>query len=205
MVFDAAVLGVVVGLLLGGSLKSLWNLQLKRIPLLLVSLAVSLLPRAPFLGVRLAALGTPGAITLGLTRYGFLIAFAVCNIRVIPLSIVGVGGLLNCIVTTANGGVMPVSPVAATLSGGESQALLKEGLVLNYRLADSSTRLATLGDNIQFRFHGLSFLSIGDLVIAAGVFLLVVYLMKPKRLRRFRRADPEEEAAQRADKKVDTL
>lgn len=190
MLFDAAVCGLLAGFLAGGSLRRLLELPLRHLWLLAGAVLVNLLPHVPFAAAQLMRLGTAGAVCFALVRYGLLLAFVAFNYRCVPVDIIGAGGALNMLVTLANSGRMPV--VASALAGSASQntqnRLLQNGQILIYTLTNARTRLAFLCDRIDVPFYDWLlrrvhyYLSIGDILIAAGVFALVVALMKPTRL-----------------------
>jgi hypothetical protein len=184
MYLEAALLALFLGLILGGSLKKLLDLKMRWLSLLIVSVFMSLLPKVPVLGVYLAGLGTPAAVTVAVFRYGFLLAFAALNYRYISVCIIGAGGLSNFIVTMANGGRMPVSAKALGVKPGDAGvALLKGSQILNYRVAGAGTRLSTMSDVIQARGINIYFLSVGDILISIGIFALILQLMEPKLLK----------------------
>ncbi len=192
MLFDAAVCGLLVGILAGGSFKRLLEMPLRHLWLLVGSVLVSQLPRITFIAVALSHLGTPGAVCFALVRYGLLLGFVAVNCRRVSVDIIGAGGALNMLVTLANGGRMPV--VASAIGGSSPQyaenVLLKSGQILNYTLTNAHTRLAFLCDRLEIPFYDWLlrrvryYLSIGDILIAVGVFLLIVALMEPKRLKK---------------------
>lgn len=183
MYFESALAALIVGALLGGSFKKLLELRVRFIWALAASLIVSLLPRIPAVGAVLVTLGEPAAVSAAVLRYGFLLIFAAANIRCIPVCVIGAGGLLNAAAMLANSGRMPVA-ASALASGGKSAAALEAGKIFNYVSASASTRLYPLCDIIRARGFGVYYLSAGDIVISAGVFLLIIALMQPKRLRR---------------------
>lgn len=107
---------------------------------------------------------------LHLASYGLLGAFAWSNRRVTGVPVVAFGGLLNFIAIAANGGVMPTDPRAAaslahTAAGGD---------FVNSRVLDHP-RLQFLGDILatpaSWPVHNVY--SVGDLVIVAGIAVLV--------------------------------
>lgn len=93
------------------------------------------------------------------------------------------GSLCNLLVISANGWRMPVSQAAITTLSPEGLAMLTSGQVPMYALADKSTSLVFLGDifycPIPF-FKG--FASIGDLLLAAGVFFCLMAILSPSKL-----------------------
>lgn len=181
MYIEAALAALLLGLILGGSPKKLLELKLRGLMLLIGAAVVSLLPRIPALGSMLAGLGTPAAYAAAGLRYGLLILFAVLNWRSVPICIIGAGGLCNFAVTMANGGRMPVSGAVLSVSPGSQDVLaLQGGDILNYTLENSATLLRPLGDIIQVKIFSIYFLSIGDILILAGLFALIIISMKTR-------------------------
>ena len=162
-----AALGLIVGLLTGGSLRALAHYPLKA--LLLPIAAYALKAGAAFL---LAP--QTGAVIVAVAQYALLFLFLILNIRrpVWPLFAFA-GTLLNFLVIVSNGGCMPVSP---SLLGEEGTRLaqLAQGQVYAYCLANTSTRFAILGDIIRIgtASRPLGFASIGDLLLGLNVGIL---------------------------------
>jgi hypothetical protein len=133
------------------------------------------------MGAFLVKLGTPAAVLVAIFRYAPLIAFALANYRNVPICIIGAGGLSNFLATLANGGRMPVSTAALGVKTTDAAvALLKGGMIFNYRVEDAQTRLRPLCDIIQARGIYLYFLSVGDILISIGIFALIIKLMEPR-------------------------
>ena len=166
ILLGCAALGILVGLIGGGSLRGLGRYALRG----------ALLPVAAYLlKAGAAALFTPqtGALLVCLLQYSLLFLFLLFNHRrpVWPLFAFA-GTLLNFLVIALNGGCMPVT--ASLLNQGERLAQLAEGRVYAYCLADQATRLPFLGDVIRLGSAQtpLGFASIGDLVLCVGVGIL---------------------------------
>lgn len=181
MYFEAAAAAIIIGLLLGGSVKRLAELRVNGLWLLIASLAVTLITRVPAAADALAGLGTPAAVTAAVLRYGFLIAFAAENLRSVPIDLIGTGGVLNAAAMLANSGRMPVE-ASALGAGGQHVALLRSGAIFNYTLAGADTRLYPICDIIRARGFSVYYLSVGDVLISFGVFALIISLMRPSRL-----------------------
>lgn len=111
--------------------------------------------------------------------YLLIIMFAISNRRYLTASSsIGLGTLSNYIVIAANGFRMPVSAKAlAVYTDISAQSVyLKRP---DYFIAENGARLLFLGDVIYIPLPFMkSFISAGDIFIAAGVFLLVLTVMK---------------------------
>jgi len=169
----AAVLGLAIGLLSGGSLKNLRLYPLK--VLLLPILALLIKTGASFLFHP-----QHGAVLVCLLQYGLLFAFLAFNIRrpVWPILVL-LGTLSNFFVILLNGGRMPVS---AALVGQLPQRLeqLQMNQIYAYCLADGQTLLPFLGDILRIGPEGtpFGFASVGDLLICVGVLILCKQLTR---------------------------
>ena len=172
----AAVLGLAIGLLSGGSLKNMRSYPLKG--LLLPILAWLLKAGAAYI-----LQPQQGAVLVCLLQYGLLFAFLALNIRrpVWPI-FVSLGTLSNFFVILLNGGRMPVS---ASLIGSLPQRLeqLQMNQIYAYCLADAQTKLPFLGDILRIGSEGtpFGFASAGDLLLCVGVLILFVQLTLPAR------------------------
>jgi hypothetical protein len=168
-----ALLGFLLGLLSGGSLRNV-----SRYPLY-----GALLPVAAFLlkaGAAWLFVPQTGALIVCLIQYILLFLFILLNHRRPAWPLFAFGGtMLNFLVIVLNGGCMPV---AAGLAGdaGERLTLLAEGRIYAYCLMDESTRLAFLGDVIRIGPAGmpLGFASIGDILLSLGVAILCWQMTK---------------------------
>ena len=168
----AIVAAVVVALLRGGSLKNLGDVRIRWAWLALAALAIQ------FTLIRL----TPD--WMGLARLFFplthaaILAVAWGNRDLSGMRLFAAGVALNLIVMVANGGFMPVAPEALAQAGMiedvQSVALYtrraaSKGLVL----ARDETALWWLADIIALRFPIKTIFSVGDVLIAIGIFFFV--------------------------------
>jgi hypothetical protein len=175
MFIQAIVLAVVIGLILGGSLSNLSNLKIDGIYIII---AAFLLDAAGIWSVRLGFVAI-GQITfiIDVIMYILLLAFVLKNIRNPYIVTVGVGFLLNAVVIFANGGAMPVGAYAVH-AAGLNLDVTTQGL---YVPVTAATRFWYLGDIIPYTFLNINIISIGDMVSAAGIMLLVITSMKKVR------------------------
>jgi hypothetical protein len=145
MLLDAAILSILVGLLAGGRLGRLKDIDLKAPWLFIAAAAVSL-------GVRITgAAGLPVTRTVGPWLFaGSYLALAVAlwlNRHLRPLWVVAVGVFLNFLVIAANGGAMPVDRNLALRSGNQFLLrLLDSPEYTVHKPLTPATRLAPLAD-----------------------------------------------------------
>ncbi len=183
ILITAILIGLLVGLALGGSLRALSTLSL-RWPLLAVASVVA--QRMLIYWPELIS-SWPPLKQVVVASYGALIIFGLANLKLAPMRFVTVGLLLNAAVIFANGGAMPVTrealtaarphPGIATLEYGDpvpgtKDVLLPRGETLLWPLSDI---LVLPGpDPIGTTF------SVGDILIAVGAFWVTVRSTKPR-------------------------
>ncbi len=84
------------------------------------------------------------------------------------------GVFLNYVVIMLNQGRMPLSQKAVEVAGSHSTLLLlQEGKYLTYTLIGPNTLYWYLGDVIYLPKPFYAFISIGDILLYAGIFLLI--------------------------------
>jgi hypothetical protein len=110
------------------------------------------------------------AVTLHLVSYVAVLGFIWCNRSLPGLWIIGIGGLSNLVVIAANGGVMPASADALRTAG---RSATERGFTNSEVLAHP--HLGFLGDVLPLPswMPFANVFSIGDVLIAIGVFVLV--------------------------------
>jgi hypothetical protein len=171
-----AILGGLIGLMTGGSLRGIGLYALRGI----------LLPVAAYLLKAGAAMLLPpqtAALEVCLVQYILLFVFIFLNYQrpLWPL-FAFLGTLMNFLAIALNGGCMPVS--ASLYSGaGERLSQLANGQVYAYCLANETTRLPMFGDIIRLGHAAspLGFASIGDLVLCIGVGILCWQMTRVER------------------------
>ena len=108
MVFlDFAAVGLLAGLLLGGSVGNLGSLRVRWLSLAYVGLGLQVLAFPS--GLLPWSTSAGAARVLWLASYVVLGAFVLRNVRLPGVALIGVGQLCNLAAITANGGDMPVT------------------------------------------------------------------------------------------------
>lgn len=168
----ALALGAAIGLARGGSFKQLERVHLAWLPVVFAAVGAQVL--ASIFNTR-----ADGWISFGLVLAGFgmIFAFAFANRRHIGMPLVALGSFCNFLVILVNRG-MPVSLSAAGKAGlpnplAGAQGTLTKGA---HRLLTDHTRLDFLADIIPLRVSR-TVISVGDLLIWAGLILLLQHLM----------------------------
>lgn len=167
-------IGLILGLAIGalrkgsffrlGELRGLWF----ALASLVLDPVLHAIPNIPF---------WPKAI-LTTGCYLCILFFIAANRRYkISAAFLAGGTLFNYAVRAANSFRMPVSAKAlAVYKGISAQAVLQKRA--DYFIADGNAKLLPLGDVIYLPVPGMeSFISIGDVFLAAGVCLLVIGIM----------------------------
>jgi hypothetical protein len=169
--------------LAGGRVTRLAEVSLRRAWLAGAAIAMQILIVSIF-----PALLDPVAQPLHLASYVLLGAFAWFNRHVAGVLIVALGGALNFLVISLNGGVMPADPGAVASIG---RSVPKGEFINSTTLAHP--KLAFLGDVIatpaSWPVHNIY--SVGDCVIVLGV-LVLLHVACGSRIvpRRFRLSPP---------------
>lgn len=187
MMYEAFLYSILIGLVLGGSLRNLWNTELQGFPLILIS-AVSLglanwMRRSEFLPTLInysVIQRTSGLIYF--IAFLILILFVLQNRQERMLLFVGLGIACNMLVIFTNGAQMPVDSGLAQDMGLTAKIvyLQRHGF---YMLADAQTRFVFLADVIKNPFFTPYIVSIGDFFISGGLFLFVLRKMQVQRLK----------------------
>lgn len=173
-----------IGYLAGGSLS---NIKYARLRLLLLPCAAFLLEASFGLIGRLVA--APPSEWLGKAvclEYLLLTVFIWINYRMRGMDMLGAATLVNFIVIAANGYRMPVTPIIY-----ENPNLyhfverIQTGKLPEYVLVDWNGPLWFLGDTLPLG-NGLA--SIGDLLMALGVMIIIIDMMLAKRPHRKKRS-----------------
>jgi hypothetical protein len=171
VVILALIGGLGVGYATGGRLGNVQRARFRCAWLVVAALVLQLVAFSP-IGAHVAAGWVVG---LHLASYAGLLAFAAINLRSLGVLVTSVGLVCNALVIAANGGYMPARRAALAAAGvlytGDSAA--------NSRLANGGTRFAFLGDVFALP-KGVplaNVFSIGDMLISAGLALLIVLAM----------------------------
>jgi len=172
----AVVLGVAVGIAMKGRLSNVLNFRLQKAWILLLAFVIQ--AGAQIMSFNgLVEINNYTLVIQGCVIILLLIGFWY-NRKYTGIIIMSFGFLLNALVMMFNGGKMPVSyDVLQNNNLREAAELLLAGRDSKHVLIDENTRLWFLSDVIYLPgIFGNNFglVSIGDLIIVAGVFVLVV-------------------------------
>ncbi|HEB13335.1 MAG TPA: hypothetical protein ENI11_06630 [Actinobacteria bacterium] len=172
MLIEVIVIGILVGLLTGGNLRRLGDIRLRGVELLFAAFIMQAL-------VSSVSAWRPGlGHSLLLISFLLLLAGLSRNKPTPATALMGTGVFLNLIVIFTNGG-MPVK-IKAWPAGFNDH--------IHVQLS-KTTSLPWLGDVITWPLPGFlgGLVSIGDILLSAGIFVLIVRGMKYQGLRRSKR------------------
>ena len=180
MIFLYAVLiGIGVGYAMGGRVARLAALRFRALYVLPLARVIQLLIFPLFSEDPLLPVATEA---LHLVSYGLVFLFLLLNLHIRPLIAMGVGALANVAAIVANGGRMPASATALERAGliEAAERLSAAGESGNVLLMSETTRLNALGDWLYLPswLPGATALSLGDIVIMAGIAWLIVKGMR---------------------------
>lgn len=167
-------LAVAIALLRGGSLRRLAESDLRWIWLLFLGVAIQVA-----VDVAAARALVNGAVAYaGLaTSQAAVLAWVLANRRQRGMALIALGLLLNAVVIGANG-AMPVDPDAVRRLGVE-EVVVAPG---KHEIMTPRTHLPWLGDVLAVS-PIRTVVSVGDIVLAAGIAVLVHQLMDRPRVR----------------------
>lgn len=170
VVLIIAVVGLVAGLIAGGSVRNFERIHVHWWGAATAGLALQVIPLRRWLDDDVAVAALVGS-------YVFLLTFVWVNRRLPAAPLLLLGLTLNMAVIALNGG-MPVSEAAIRAAGGSSGMLpsaIDDG---KHHLMTSSDVLAPLADVIGLPPPIATVLSIGDVFLYAGIVAFTVIVMR---------------------------
>lgn len=168
---------IIIGLLRGGELEKLFTISIEGV----LIFATALLFR---LGVwAFDLIGISGILTYSpyiiIISYFLLIYVSIHNIKLPGFKYIILGLILNGFVITLNGGSMPVLVKHGAIININNTGLLESGTRVVHSLMNDNTLFAFLGDVISIPkpFPDTSIISVGDIMILVGLFILIQKIM----------------------------
>lgn len=176
----AIALGLLAGLLRGGSVAALGSVRFAWAPAAVAGLLFQLALFSSPVATRVGEAGPP--LYVGSTLV--VLAALLRNLRLPGLGLVALGAALNLAAILANGGAMPSSPDAWRILDGVAR--VPAGEYTNSVLAGAGTQLAFLGDIFVLPrpIPLANVFSIGDVCIALGIALFLIRAMAGGRAQR---------------------
>lgn len=178
MILIACVLGLLYGLLIRkGNWRSILHKHFRLLWLLFAAVLIEMVLVTPYLDKwQMAASILPVLRTvLALCQYGLMLVFLFVNSRKPGVLAVFAGTFLNGLVIVLNQGRMPVGQAVSRFG---AEAAEKVSAAPGYFLAAGSESLLFLGDVLPFWTLGWYMISVGDLLIAVGLFFLAAYMSR---------------------------
>lgn len=185
MVIETITLSLLLGKITGGKIRNLENLYINGWGLFVLSFTLEILSL-------LIVTKTNGIWSnrvenkffyIHLFIYLLLIIGLIMNWNSKGLRITLFGSILNFLALGFNKGKMPVSIEALKYSKLYNQlSLLEEGRIMTHTLVNESTRFTFLGDIIPIPkpYFFPKIISIGDILISLGLFVLIYSYMKKR-------------------------
>ncbi|MBW6463306.1 MAG: DUF5317 family protein [Bacillota bacterium] len=176
MLWEAILLGVIIGWLIKGRVKNLNNIELPGWPLIITAIVLQTIILADFHFFQ--GYLEPYSPYLYMLSFLLLLVFIIMQKLQTGIILIGIGILLNLVVITANQGKMPVDTsrlpdnVAAELAAGTMSPF--------HTVSDEKTNLSLLGDWIPVWYKDNRLLSIGDILLALGVIIYIPDNMQKK-------------------------
>ena len=164
---------IIIGLLRGGELEKLFTISIEGV----LIFATALLLR---LGVwSFDLIGISGILNYSpyiiIISYFLLIYVSIRNIKLPGFKYIILGLILNGFVILLNGGSMPVLVKQRAIININTTGLLESGNRVVHSLMNDNTLFAFLGDVIAIPkpFPDSSIISVGDIMILVGLFILI--------------------------------
>ncbi len=170
-IFFVLVVSLIVGLVRGGRLQHLLDVETRAWWLLILGFGMQIV------AAQLPVANRTLAVGLLLGSYLSILGMVAINRHAPGMWIAGIGILMNFLVIALNRG-MPVLPAAVEIAGGSANPVLSGKHVL----LDESTRLPFLGDLIPLPG---TVISMGDVFLAIGLGVFVEEMSR-RRPRLFR-------------------
>ena len=165
--------GLLIGLLLGGRLAGLGEIRFRWAGVAAVGFAFQIVLFSEPVTERVGDLGPP----LYVASTAIVLVAVLRNLAIRGMPLIAVGAASNLLAIVANGGYMPASPAAAAEMGREASEAYS-----NTRIMESPA-LAPLTDVIPLPgwLPFTNIVSIGDILIAIGIVVVIVAAMRTGR------------------------
>ncbi|NLY84818.1 MAG: DUF5317 domain-containing protein [Tissierellia bacterium] len=183
MIIETIALSFILGKIRGGSIRNIGKLNINKWYIFVISFLLEIISLIFItkINVPLSGFLEKNFPYIHILTYLLLILGLIMNFQEKGLKLVLFGTTLNFFPIILNNGKMPVSLKALKISNLHTElALLEEGRILTHILACESTRLAILSDIIPIPkpYPLAKIISLGDIFIAIGLFILIQTYMK---------------------------
>lgn len=184
MVVEGIILGLIVGLIRGGLRQAWTGLARMRLRAWWIFPLLVVFQLLVYLGLQRTDWVSGASAVFFMAIYAALIVFLWINRGQAGFKLLLAGVCMNFLVMLANGGRMPVSLEMAELANPGAVSMLEQETTLTKHMAlTESTRLPLLGDVIPVTapYPIPQVVSLGDLVMNAGMFWFLVSLLSSAR------------------------
>ncbi|WP_066505870.1 DUF5317 family protein [Abyssisolibacter fermentans] len=178
MILIFFILSIITALLRNGKIKRLSYLKFRSIWLFILAMVIQL---------SIVVFGATGSYyilkyikELYIGSYVLLFIGLIINIKYKPIIIIMLGGLMNVFCFMANDGKMPISIEGLKLAGFDNLIrLIQNGKIALYTPLNGATNYGQFAQliTVQKPFPLPQILSIGDIIIYIGIFVLVQVVM----------------------------
>jgi hypothetical protein len=166
----AVPIGLLLGMLLGGRPAGLATLRFRHGWIMLAGLVVQVVLFSPAVTAVIGDLGPPVYVM----STGAVIAAVLLNLRITGMAIVALGAISNLTAIVLNGGYMPADPGAMAALGKIEPTAYSNSAVLPDPVVKPLTDIFALPAWVPFA----NVFSIGDVLIAVGVVVVIVAAMR---------------------------
>ncbi len=187
MLGESVVLGLLAATVKNGNMRFLryMNVRYLYLPIVafLLEFACGIIVSRNIMGLRIFI--NEYYLVVQIMVYTMLVIFCYFNLNKRVFAVILLGIMLNFVVIAFNDGMMPVDTSVA-LSGGFSLGVeqLENGLIAGHTLLNQeTTHMAMLGDviNVSSPYPFPKTISMGDIVISAGVFFFIYNTKKGRK------------------------
>lgn len=177
-------IGLLLGLLLGGRPSGLADLRLRWAMLAVAGFAAQVVLFSAPVSERIGAAGPP----IYVASTAMVLVAVMRNIRITGMALVALGAACNLAAIIANGGYMPASPAAAAAVGRGDIVGYSNSAVVASPALEFLTDVIALPAWLPFS----NIISIGDLLIGAGIAVVIAAAMRSGRRKRVEPGEPVE-------------
>jgi len=164
------VLGLLLGVFLGGRASGLGSLQLRWGWVFAAGLGIQIVLFSAPVTERIGELGVP----IYVLSTALVVLAVILNRRIIGMPLVALGAISNLVAIVANGGYMPASAAAMAALGKSAPTVYSNSAIVPDPVLWPLTDIFALPTWLP----GANVFSLGDVLIALGVIVVIVSAMR---------------------------
>jgi hypothetical protein len=169
----AVVIGLVAGFLAGGKVSAIGEIRFRWAPLVIAGFLAQVLLFSDAVAERVGDLGP--ALYVGSTV--MVVVAVLRNVAIPGIPLVALGAISNLAAIVANGGYMPASRAAMAALGKDAPTIYSNSSVVSQPALAALTDVFALPSWLPF--HNI--FSVGDVVLAVGVVIVIWAAMRRDR------------------------